>query len=183
MINMPNILMGNSVQKQSGVLKRYHLSLVQKKFFLSQDDKARVPIGLTAANKQAPLLVHMEYRVTLPDHDWVIANKHKLIPSVYVAIEVHSDGLGKPSFVDYSGPTYIAVRSGRHSSSTALSHALDFNKLIDFSKNGSFVKPVVILTVDGGPGENPRYQKIVYFWLQMHQEGALLIESREEWHH
>ncbi|KAF2888024.1 hypothetical protein ILUMI_18149 [Ignelater luminosus] len=31
-------------------------------FFLSQNDKARVPIGLTAANKQAPLLMHVEYR-------------------------------------------------------------------------------------------------------------------------
>lgn len=29
-------------------------------FFLSQDDKARVPIGLTAANKQAPLLMQVE---------------------------------------------------------------------------------------------------------------------------
>ena len=29
-------------------------------FFMSQDDKARVPIGLTAANKQSPFLVHVE---------------------------------------------------------------------------------------------------------------------------
>lgn len=27
--------------------------------FISQDDKARVPIGLTAANKQSPLLMHV----------------------------------------------------------------------------------------------------------------------------
>uniref|UniRef100_A0A182W925 Uncharacterized protein n=1 Tax=Anopheles minimus TaxID=112268 RepID=A0A182W925_9DIPT len=47
--------------------------------FLSQDDKARVAIGVIAANKQAPLLIHMQYRVTLPDHDWVVANRHKLI--------------------------------------------------------------------------------------------------------
>lgn len=46
-------------------------------FFISQDDKARVPIGVTAANKQAPLLMHMEYRIKLPDHDWVIAERHK----------------------------------------------------------------------------------------------------------
>lgn len=52
-------------------------------FFLSQDDKCRVPIGLTAANKQAPLLMHLEYRIQLPDHDWVVAAGHKLIPSVY----------------------------------------------------------------------------------------------------
>ena len=50
--------------------------------FLSCDDKARVPIGLTAANKQAPLLMHMEYKIKLPDRDFVIATKHKLIPSV-----------------------------------------------------------------------------------------------------
>ena len=41
--------------------------------FICQDDKARVPIGLTAANKQSPLLMHVEYRVSLPDHDWVVA--------------------------------------------------------------------------------------------------------------
>lgn len=37
--------------------------------FLSQDDKARVPIGKTAAQKQSPLLMHVDYRVKLPDHD------------------------------------------------------------------------------------------------------------------
>ena len=37
--------------------------------FHSQDDKAKVPIGITAASKQAPLLMHMEYKIILPDHD------------------------------------------------------------------------------------------------------------------
>ena len=31
--------------------------------FMSIDDKARVPIGLTAAKSQAPMLRHMEYKV------------------------------------------------------------------------------------------------------------------------
>lgn len=30
--------------------------------YLSQDDKAKIPIGLPAAAKQGPLLMHMEYR-------------------------------------------------------------------------------------------------------------------------
>lgn len=51
--------------------------------FLSQDDKARIPLGVTAVKKQAAVVMHMHYRVTLPDHDWVKAAKHKLIPSVY----------------------------------------------------------------------------------------------------
>lgn len=31
--------------------------------FLSVDDKSRAPIGLTAARKQAPLLMHLQYKV------------------------------------------------------------------------------------------------------------------------
>ena len=50
--------------------------------FHSQDNKAKVLIGITAASKQPLLLMHMEYKVTLPDHDYVIAPQHKLIPSV-----------------------------------------------------------------------------------------------------
>lgn len=37
----------------------------QQTTFISQDDKARVPIGVTAAHKQTPMLMHVEYRVTL----------------------------------------------------------------------------------------------------------------------
>jgi hypothetical protein len=65
--------------------------------FLSQDDKAwycslsitktivflllftififyalRVAIGVVAANKQAPILIHLKYQIHLPDHDWVV---------------------------------------------------------------------------------------------------------------
>lgn len=36
-------------------------------FFRSQDEKVRVPLGITAANAQAPILMHMEYRVRLPE--------------------------------------------------------------------------------------------------------------------
>lgn len=137
--------------------------------FLSQDDKSRVPIGITAANKQSPLLMHVEYRVSLPDHDWVIAARHKLIPSVYAGIQIKPNGLGTREAVGYTGPTYIAIRSGKHSSSTAYSHAFDFERLLQLSEFDSItrsgidrlIKPVVVVTVDGGPDENPRYQKVI----------------------
>jgi len=61
-------------------------------FCLSQDDKAKVNIGLVAANKQSPMLMHLDYRVQLPDHDFVIAAKHKLIPSVYAGISNFQSG-------------------------------------------------------------------------------------------
>ena len=50
--------------------------------FHSMDNKAKVAIDITAAKKQTPLLMHMEYQFTLPDHDFVVGSKHKLIPSV-----------------------------------------------------------------------------------------------------
>lgn len=71
--------------------------------FLPQDDKARVPIEITAVQKQSPLVMHVEYRVKLPDHDWVITEKHKLIPSVYAGIIIKPNGWGSPDAVTYSG--------------------------------------------------------------------------------
>ena len=56
--------------------------------FHSQDDKAKVPIGLTAANIQVPLVMHVEYKVKLPDHDFVIVKQHKLVPSVIGDMQV-----------------------------------------------------------------------------------------------
>lgn len=67
--------------------------------FISQDDKTRVPIGLTAAIKQAALLMHVEYRVSSADHHWVVAAQHKLIPSVYAGCIIKKDAMGLPEAV------------------------------------------------------------------------------------
>ncbi|CAH1111574.1 unnamed protein product [Psylliodes chrysocephalus] len=157
-------------------------------FFISQDDKARVPISVTTANKHAPLLMHMEYRIKLPDHDWVIAERHKLIPSVYAVIKITSSMLGQPQAVGYSGPTYIAIRSEKHSLSTANTHhAQDFETLLELEEfrplakiDHGLVKPVVIMTVDGGPDEIPRYQKVIGFAIQhfkRHDLDALFLAT------
>ena len=73
--------------------------------FQSQDDKVKVPIGLTAAHKQAPMVMHMEYQVTLPDHDFVVAAKHKLIPSVIGDMKVVKSKDLMNDAVTYSGAT------------------------------------------------------------------------------
>ena len=78
--------------------------------FHSQDDKAKVPIGITAASKQAPLLMHMEYKVILPDHDYVVASQHKLIPSVIGDMQVRENDFSGDA-VTYSGPTYCTIRN------------------------------------------------------------------------
>ena len=130
-------------------------------FFSSMDDKARVPLVITAANAQAPILMHRDYHVKLPDHDFIVAEKHKLIPSVYAGIVIKEDGEGKPDSVTHSGPTYVAIRSGKHSSNVE-THAIDIHKLSEvpafqnfMRTRESFVKPVFIFTCDVGPDENP----------------------------
>ena len=37
-------------------------------FFLSQDGKAHEPLGLPISKKQTAVLMHLEYKVTLPNH-------------------------------------------------------------------------------------------------------------------
>ena len=56
-------------------------------FFLSADEKARVPLGLPVSKKQTAILMQFEYRVKLPDHDFPVGEKHMLIPSVYLTCE------------------------------------------------------------------------------------------------
>ncbi|CAF4855542.1 unnamed protein product, partial [Rotaria socialis] len=130
-------------------------------FYLSQDDKCRIPLGIPAAHKQAPLIMSMKIQIKLPGHDFAIATKHKLIPSVYGACIINDER------VSYSDPTFAAVRSGKHDHSSTIAHANDFDTLVqlpEFEKvallDGT-VKPVVILSVDGGSDENPRYPKTI----------------------
>ncbi|KAG5677650.1 hypothetical protein PVAND_007390 [Polypedilum vanderplanki] len=84
------------------------------------------------------------------------------------ALKIDENGYGDKKFVKYSGPTFIGIRSGKHSKSTAYSHAKDFNRIYELKdfeeflyKKNSLPKPVLILLVDGGPDENPRYQKTI----------------------
>ena len=134
--------------------------------FHSQDDKAKVPIGITAASKQAPLLMHMEYKVILPDHDYVVASQHKLIPLVSGDMQVRENDFSGGA-VTYSGPTYCVIRSTKRSGSSAYRHLQDMKRIrlfdiFDWSfKNNGEAKPVMIVMADGGPDENPRYTKTI----------------------
>ena len=136
--------------------------------FHSQDDKVKVPIGLTAANKQAPMVMHMEYQVTLPDHDFVVAAKHKLIPSVIGDMKVVKSKDLMNDAVTYSGATHIGIRSSKHSGSSAFAHLKDMTRVrslpefsSSFQTDRDEEKKVMIVTVDGGPDENPRYQNTI----------------------
>ena len=112
-------------------------------------------------------MMHVEYKVRLSDHDFAVGSRHQLTPSVYAGIVIKPDAMEREA-VTYSGPTYVAIRSEKHSSSTAATHAhylrkvftLDhFEKLVK-TEDGR-VKPVLMLFVDGGPDENPRFSGVI----------------------
>ena len=70
--------------------------------------------------------------------------------------------------VSYSGPTYIAIRSAKHSGSSAFHHLRDMSRAYSlpeftesFQNQHSREKKVMIVTVDEGPDENPRYSNII----------------------
>lgn len=100
---------------------------------MSLDDKSRVPLGITAANVQSSMLMHLEYRVTLPD--WVVVERYELISSVYAGINITANGVGDPSCATYFGPTLILIRSGKHCSSTAKTHVEDLKELLTLTSS------------------------------------------------
>ena len=72
--------------------------------FHLQDDKAKVPMQLTAVNKQAPLLMHLVSKVPLQDHNYIVSKQHKLVPSVIGDKQIKGKTFA-PKAVTYSGPS------------------------------------------------------------------------------
>ena len=117
-------------------------------------------MGVIAAKRQAAILMNMRVRLRLPDHDFIVGAKHLLTPSVIAVCEIDPK-----AGISYTGQTYVAVRSAKHNGSTAYFHFADIKKFAEmnhdtFKKTGSEVyKPVLLKAVDGGPDENPRFEK------------------------
>ena len=116
---------------------------------------------------QAPLSIHMEYKITLPDHHYITAPQHKLIPFVIGDMCVREKDFSGDA-VTYSRPTYCAIGSAKHSGSSAYHHLQDMKRIQSLDIfNGSFKndtsesKPVMIITVDGSPDENLRFTKTI----------------------
>ena len=96
--------------------------------FHSMDDEAKVSIGITAAKKQNPLLMHMEYQVTLPDHDFAFDSKHKLISLVIGDMKVVQSKALTNDALSYSGPAYIEITNTKHSDSSAFHQHCDMTR-------------------------------------------------------
>ena len=142
-----------------------------------KDDKALIPLGIPAANKQSPILMCMEYPVTPPDHTFLVASKHKLIPSIYASREI------KPSGLTYSGPTHAAIRSLKHDKASAFAGFDDLNHLLQNENFKPFLKqkdgdmkPIWIFTRDVHRGPRfPTTRKVLIKFLKENDIDLIIV--------
>ena len=135
------------------------------------DDKCKVALGIAAATKQTPILMRTEARVRLPDHDFVVADRHKLNPSVISLHDITPNKFADPSAVSYKGHTFINIRSVKHDTVTAYDHGCDvlqmFNNTQDLKPTlwcPTGPKPVLLVRQDGGLDGNITTYPAVITW-------------------
>ena len=134
MVSMHNILTWSFVQCQLHTWKSFRLFWDQMRYVLSaQMAKTALLLTWQPQSSKMPCWC-MSNSVCVSEHDWVVVGQHKLIPSVYAWNYIGCDGLGNKGADGYSGPTYIAISSGEHLSSSAMSYDLDFETLLDLKE-------------------------------------------------
>ena len=105
-------------------------------------------MGLVAETFQAPMLMYLEYKLTLPDHNFLVGLHHNLILSVYGVSDMSLKGE-----VSYSGETFIHRCRGKREKSSAKTHAYDMHELFKSAKVVG--KPVLLKETDGAQDEVP----------------------------
>ncbi|CAB4490217.1 unnamed protein product [Rhizophagus irregularis] len=110
-------------------IKSFASAFSQNVVLISQDDKAKVPLGIAAVGKTFKAIQTVNEPVSVPDHDFPKGSKHKLIPSVYLVINPDN--------------TNDSLRSEE--------------PFHEFTHHEGAIKPIWCLLTDGGPDENPRF--------------------------
>jgi len=100
-----------------------------------------------------------------------MANKHKLIPSVYLIINPSNTNESLRS-----GKMRIFIRPEYFLGTSCETHMVDLMTITkeemfrEFTHNESSVKPIWCLLTDGGPDENPRYLANIMKYLLIFKE-------------
>ena len=136
--NIDSMFAKSVIDSIFGVCKLFGPNAV---LFMSNDDKTKILLGLAGAILQAPLLVHIKYKLKMLDHDFISGKQHRLIQSVYGICEITNIG-----GVLYSGNIFIRIRSGKHDSSNAYTHAFDVREMIQSMSVKE--RPILLMETD-----------------------------------
>ncbi|PKB91963.1 hypothetical protein RhiirA5_446694, partial [Rhizophagus irregularis] len=131
-------------------------------------DKAKVPLGIPAVGRTFLTVQSQNQPVSIPDHDFPVSSKHKLILSVYLVIDPTDTNESMRS-----GHLAIFVRPELWLSTTTSSHIYDLKKIqylqnfqASFLDNNNMHCPILVFLVDGGPDENSRHLKNIKEYCQ-----------------
>ena len=135
---------------------------------ISQDDKAKIGLGVPAVGRTFHTLQSVNEPVCVADHDFPAGNGQKLIPSVYLIIKPNesNDELR-------TGKLAIFVCRQWSLGTSSLTHMQDLESLTsdpqydDALKTNGEIQPIWVLLVDGGPDENPRHLKNIKTYCQL----------------
>ncbi len=96
--------------------------------------------------------------VSVPDHDFSVGSKHKLISSIYLLINPTNTN----DFLN-SGKMRIFIHSKYFLDTSCETHMIDLMKITEeesfheFTYYEDSVKPIWYLLTDGGPDKNPQF--------------------------
>jgi hypothetical protein len=135
---------------------------------ISQDDKAKVLLSIPAVGRTFQTIQSFQELVTLSDHDFSIGMQQKLIPSVYLLIN-----LSDTNNTFRNGQLSIFVCPQYQVGTSLETHMNDLNLLTQDSRFDGIlkvdgqIKPIWILLVNGGPNENLRHMKNIHQYCRM----------------
>ncbi|GES72550.1 uncharacterized protein LOC109428822 [Rhizophagus clarus] len=135
---------------------------------LKEDDKAKVPLGIPAVGKPFQTLQSFQELVTLLDHDFLVGMQQKLIPLVYLLINLSdmNDAFRNGQLSIFIYPQYqVGISSSTHMSD--LNSLIQDNRFDGILKINSQIKPIWILLVDGEPNKNLRHIKNIFQYCGM----------------
>ncbi|CAG8791896.1 5087_t:CDS:2, partial [Gigaspora margarita] len=133
---------------------------VDNAIIISQDDKAKVSLDVLAVGRTFKTIQTINEPVSVADYDFSVGSKMKLIPSIYLIIDLvnSNNSFCLSQLAIFFRPKYFV-------GTMLLTHMSDLESII-FNQQFAIaimkenkVKPVWVLLVDGEPDENPKYMK------------------------
>ena len=148
--------------------KQFASTFADVSVVISQDDKAKIGLGVPAVGRTFRTLQSVNEPTTIADYDFPMGSGQKLIPSVYLMINQNesNDELRTEKLA-------IFVCSQWSLGTSSLTHMQDLESLAsnsqydDVLKTNGTIRPIWILLVDGGPDENPRHLKNIKSYCQL----------------
>ena len=141
---------------------------------ISQDDKAKIGLGIPAVGRTFKTVQSVNEPVTIADHDFPMSTKQKLIPLVYLLINP-SDS----SKTLRTGHMSIVVRPEYFVETSSRTYMADLIKIIhskqfkETTKCEEKTKSIWVLIVDGGPDENLKHLKNIFEYSKLFKKEDL----------